>query len=331
VISVVIPTWNGLQLLNKCLQSLREQSFKEFEIIVVDNGSTDGTVDWLKKNAPDVETVALERNFGFSGAVNAGIRTSEREFVVLLNNDTVVTPDWLKAFVDASEKYQNTSIFTSKVIVNSPPYLIDTAGDGFTIAGFGYKIGWMSPETSFYSRSRHVFGASGCSSMYRRKIFDEIGYFDEDFFAFAEDLDFSFRALIAGHKIIYVPDSRVFHSVRATARKKTALFLYHRNLIWLIYKNFPWQLLLLYFPHMFSHTLFIAVKSVLQGWFPIYFKSLKQGLLNLNKMKQKRRDIQESRILTIDELRHLLTGNWLGVHWELSRIGRYFRGQKSDR
>jgi len=325
VITIVIPTWNGLHLLEPCFESLKSQSYRDFEIIVVDNGSRDGTVEWIRSQNPEIKLICLDENLGFAGAVNLGIKAATGDLIVLMNNDTRASENWLLALHKASQDYPDYAIFASKVLIDEPPFLIDTAGDGYTIAGFGYKIGWMRGEGSGTDHTKRIFGASGCSVLYRREVFEMIGDFDEDFFAFAEDLDLSFRALLAGYMCLYVPESKIYHAVRATAPKQQTLYLYHRNLIWLNYKNVPAVLMALYGTHMLLHMILVGARSIIQGWFPVYCKSIRDGLTGLKKMHKKRILVQNMRRVSVKEIRTMLTGNWIKIHWELSSLARRIR------
>jgi len=319
MISIVIPSWNGLHLLETCLPGVLEQMNSEIELIVVDNGSVDGTVEWLAREYPSVICISLPENRGFSGAVNAGITKAGRRDVILLNNDTTACDGWLQALVDAADKYPEFQIFTSRVLVADSPHLVDTIGDGFTIAGFGYKIGWLQLDSDVTNQTFEPFSASGCALYISRNVFDEIGLFDEDFFAFGEDLDFSFRARLAGFQILFVPDARILHSVRATAAGEKTLFWYHRNLIWLLVKNLPWQLLVLYSPHIIFHLFLVSVRSIFRGWFSIYIRSLAAAARGLPLMFEKRRRIQKTRKIKLSELRRKLVTNWIGVHLMLHK------------
>ncbi len=325
MISVVIPTWNGRHLLESCLESLNRQTLSDFEIIIVDNGSTDGTVEWLTENHPGIICIGLEDNIGFSGGVNRGIHRADGSEIVLMNNDTVAEPTWLEALHEAAGDYPDYHIFASKVI-RETDHRIDTVGDGFAIAGFGYKIGWMrSPEDPEFNSIQRRFGASGCSVLFRREVFEDIGDFDETFFAFAEDLDLSFRALLAGYRCLYVPDSVIYHAVRATAHQEKTLFWYHRNIIWLLYKNLPFPLWILYSPHILLHMILVAIRSACQGWLRVYLRSIREGLKGIRAKRDQRQLIQKMRRVPLKEVRRMMTGNWVRVHWQLSSIARKFR------
>jgi GT2 family glycosyltransferase len=323
VISVVIPSWNGRELLRTCIDALNLQTCRDFEVIVVDNGSTDSTLNWLKENHPHVRCVALPKNEGFSGAVNRGIDQAKGEYIALLNNDTRVAETWLEKLSSAVVEFPEYSIFASKILMMDHPNRIDTAGDGFTVAGFGYKRGWLN-ESSEMSTPQRIFGASGCAALYDRKVFDRIGQFDEAFFAFAEDLDISFRALNAGFRCIFIPDAIVYHKVRATAAPEKTFQLYHRNLTWLLYKNLPGRLWLFYLPDILMNWCLVAVRSIRNRMFLSYLKSLAMGFRGIPSMRMKRTHIKRTRTASIQSIRDQLDRNWIKIHWQLMISKRRF-------
>lgn len=319
---IVIPTWNGLHLLADCLKALHFQTSNGFQVCVVDNGSTDGTVDWLRNEHPTVKIIKLLYNTGFSRAVNEGIKSSDDDLVVLLNNDTVVRSDWVENLFRASQEQPDVSIFASKVIIQNSGNRLDTAGDGFTVAGFGFKHGWNERDSQEYSVARDVFSASGCAMMIRRSVFNAIGFFDEDFFAFGEDLDFCFRARLAGYRIRYVPNAVIEHRVRATAQKQHTHFLYYRNLIWLVVKNYPTRLLFFHLPHILLNNALMCCRSLIRREFRVYLRGIACAVMGLPTMMKKRRVIQQHMRISVRELDKMLTHQWLGVHWRLRRANR---------
>ncbi len=318
---VIIPSWNGRHLLIDCLNSLGIQTDPEFSICVVDNGSSDGTVDWLRTEHPTVDVIVLSTNEGFSRAVNEGIRHVSDDVIVLLNNDTIVRQDWIEQCKKAVFEYPQYMIFSSKVLIQNSGGKLDTAGDGFTIAGFGYKRGWHEAAES-YDRVEEVFSASGCAMIIRKRVFDTIGYFDEDFFAFGEDLDFCFRARLAGFRVGYYPWAVIEHRVRATAASRQTNFLYYRNLVWLIIKNLPASVLISCMPHILANNVLMFVRACLRGEMMVYVKGMGVAIQGFGRMWRKRREIQATRVIDPKEIMPLLEHDWIGVHRRLHRANR---------
>lgn len=241
-VSIVIPNYNGKQYIKACMESLEKQSYKDFEIILVDNGSLDGSRSYIKENYPDINVIFLDKNYGFSYAVNVGIKQSNAEYVVLLNNDTEVDKDWLGNLVRCIEKDKQIFSCSSKMIRYNERHLIDDAGDEYCILGWTRKRGDGMP-VDLYNETKEVFSSCAGAAIYRREIFAKIGYFDELFFAYMEDVDISYRALIYGYKNIYCSDALVYHigsaTTGSTRYSSLKVKLAARNNIYVQYKNMP--------------------------------------------------------------------------------------------
>jgi GT2 family glycosyltransferase len=238
-VTVVIPNYNGAHHLSECLSSLRQQTFSDFETIVVDNASTDGTVDLIKGEHPEVRLIELASNTGFAGAVNAGAMASEAEYVVFLNNDTRAEPTWLAALVRGMDENPSFSFGSSKLL-RYDSGLIDSAGHTYSLwLGAGANVGELEPAER-YSERGWVFGTCAAASIYRSTLFDDIGVFDEDFFFAHEDVEFDLRANVAGHRCLLVADAIVHHKRGASTDYAAELDLMGvRNRMWLAAKNLP--------------------------------------------------------------------------------------------
>lgn len=243
--TVIIPNYNGLQFLGPCLDSLAAQTAREFKILVVDNGSTDGSVEWLKVRG--VPAVFLSENTGFSGAVNAGIRAAETQYVILLNNDTTVDPGYVEALERAIGRSSKIFSVSSRMLQMSAPELMDDAGDMYSVLGWAYQRGVGRPA-KHYDKPRRVFSACAGAAIYRRDVFEKIGLFDELHFAYLEDIDVGFRAKLAGYENVYCPEAVVYHVGSGTSGSKYNPFkvrISARNSVYLNYKNMrAWQLVL---------------------------------------------------------------------------------------
>lgn len=211
LIEVIIPNWNGKEILHHCLQSLAEQSFKDFRVIVVDNGSTDGSIEMLESDYPCIKLLTFDYNSGFSVAVNSGIKESVAPLLLLLNNDMEVAPDCLHRLVAKSNSYKDYDFFALKMMNFHNREFIDGAGDAVLRGGVGYRLGTMEKDCDHYQVDREVFGACAGAALYRREFFDRAGLFDEDFFAYLEDVDLNIRANRLGLRCMYLCDTVVYH------------------------------------------------------------------------------------------------------------------------
>ncbi|MCP3676917.1 MAG: glycosyltransferase family 2 protein, partial [Deltaproteobacteria bacterium] len=187
-VTVVIPNWNGKHFLKTCLDSLKNQTYTNHTIIVVDNGSTDGSVEFLDEFYPHVEVVRFPENRGFSAAVNGGIKRARGTYIALLNNDTEVDSRWLEELVKALERQPEVGFCASKMLNYYKRTIIDTIGDGFSRYGIAFKRGTRKKDAPRYKREEYLFGACAGASIYRKELFEDVGLFDEDFFAYLEDI-----------------------------------------------------------------------------------------------------------------------------------------------
>lgn len=239
-VTVIIVNWNGRHWLERCLPALQAQTYADFQVIVVDNGSTDGSVSWLDENWPAVRVLPNDRNLGFAAANNAAISASRGEYVVTLNNDVLVEPGWLSELV-AGAADPDIGMVASQIALWDRPDMLDSAGLEVDRAGIGWNRGWGQAAATARTAC-DVFGACAAAGLYRRAMLDEIGLFDEDFFAYYEDVDLAWRAQRAGWRGRYAPAARVLHWHSATGRQsiERKLFLLGRNKVWTILKNYDW-------------------------------------------------------------------------------------------
>ena len=309
-VTVVIPNWNTREFLGPCLRSLKNQSFRAFETVVVDSASTDGSVEFVGESFPEIRTLALPENRGFSGAVNAGIESSGAEFVALLNNDTEQDPGWLSALVRAAERHPGAGLFASKLVDFGDRSRLDGAGDALRRSGLPYRLGHGEVDRGQFENEEFVFGACAAAALYRRSVFGEIGRFDEDFFAYCEDGDVSFRAQLAGHRCLYVPDAVVYHVGSVSTggkRSATATRLGTRNGLLLLVKNLPAPLLWRLLPSIVLGQLSrLLVVSLSPGGLRAHLTGLAEAWRLVPKMLKKRRGIQQTKRISDAYLRELL-------------------------
>jgi GT2 family glycosyltransferase len=263
LVSVVIPNLNGRDILGGCLRSLERQVFKDFEVIIVDNGSTDGSVELVRSEFPWLETIIEnDTNAGFAKACNQGIEASSGELIVLLNNDTEAHPGWLDALVKTAGEHPEAGMFASKTLLFDRRDTIDTTGHLIYLDGLNRGRGRLEIDLGQYDDKTDVFFPSGCAGLYRRKMLDEIGLFDEHHFAYGDDTDIGIRGRLAGWKCRFVPNAIVYHMYSATTGKYSPMKLYlvERNRLWIVLKYLPMKYVLLnplytkirYFFHLYG-------------------------------------------------------------------------------
>ena len=247
LLEVVIPNWNGRNLLKICLESLCQQTYRNFRILVVDNGSEDGSVEFINQYYPDVAVISLSANTGFSHAVNIGINSGSAPWILLLNNDVEVARDCLEMLVRGIERYPEYHFFSLKMVNYHHRELLDGAGDAVLRGGAGYRIGTMEHDGGFYSVDRESFGGCGGAVLYSREFFARAGSFDEDFFAYLEDVDLNLRARRLGLCCRYLASAIVYHMGSATTGTKfnpLTIRLSTRNSIYVLAKNYSPNMLL---------------------------------------------------------------------------------------
>lgn len=241
-VSVIVPNMNGRQFIGDCLSSLERQIFKDFETILVDNGSSDGSVEYIKQAFPWVAAVITNRsNLGFAKACNQGIEASRGDIVALLNNDTETDAAWLQELVAAAEKNSDAGMFATKTLFFDRRDTIDTAGHLIYPDGLNRGRGRLEIDRGQYDERTDVFFPSGAAAAYRKRMLDEIGLFDERHFAYGDDTDLGIRGRLAGWRCVFVPGAIVYHRYSMTTGEYSSakVFLVERNRIWIVWKYFP--------------------------------------------------------------------------------------------
>ena len=251
-VSVIIPNYNGMAYLEGVLSSLEQQNFQNFETIVVDNGSTDGSVAFIMGNYSWVHIVELPENYGFSRAVNEGIYASRAPYVLLLNNDTEVDRDFVGEMMAALKRHKKAFSCSARMICYHDRDTLDDAGNYYSALGWAFARG-KGKNIHTYEKEDKIFTSCAGAAIYRKKIFDRIGYFDEEHFAYLEDIDVGYRARIAGYENWYAPNALVYHVGSGTSGSRYNQFKTRyssRNNIYLIYKNMPFLQLILNLPFL---------------------------------------------------------------------------------
>lgn len=244
-VTVVIPNYNGIRYMEDCLRSLYAGS-RIPKIIVVDNGSTDGSAAWIRSTYPECRVLCFQENKGFCHAVNVGIRQADTEYVILLNNDTRVDREFTERLTEAIQKQPDAFSVAARMVSMADPSLIDSAGDFYCSFGWAFARG-KGRDRSLYERPGRIFSACAGAAIYKKSVFREIGYFDERHFAYLEDVDIGYRARLAGYHNYYEPGAVVEHAGSGASGSRYNEFkvsLASRNSIYLIWKNMPgWQIL----------------------------------------------------------------------------------------
>ncbi|MCS6844814.1 MAG: glycosyltransferase family 2 protein [Caldilineales bacterium] len=310
--SVIVPTYNGRTLLATCLDALRGQTYPadRWEAIVVDDASSDGTVEYLRATYPEVRVLALAQNSGFIAACNAGVAAARGEVLVLLNNDTEAEPGWLEALVAALVEHPEAGSAASKILLFDRRDTLHTAGDLMGRDGIPRNRGVWEVDRGQYDDQRWVFGACGGAAAYRRAAWEQAGGFDPRLWMYLEDVDLAWRLQLLGWRCIYAPQARVYHQLSATGGGKLASFYTGRNTLWVIARNWPGPLLRRHWPAIVRAQLRIA-GDALRAWrgeaARARLRGQLVGLLTWPTVWPQRRAIQATRRASLEDLESLLT------------------------
>lgn len=308
LISVIIVNFNGKHLLKECIQSILNQSYSNVEIIMVDNASVDGSVEFVKELFPEIKIIELSSNTGFAGGNIEGLKYASGDYIMLINNDVAIDRDCINNLAASMEKRYDAGIGAAKILVYGKD-IIDSAGDGFSTSLKGFKRG-EGLQSNHYDKEEYVFGACAGAAIYRRKMIDEIGFFDDDFFLIHEDTDLNFRAQLAGWKVLYIPSAIAYHKVRSTIgnMSDTAVYYSLRNCEVLRMKNIPTGIFLRCLPAFilgsFLDFLYFALKH---GKIRLYLKAKMDAMRLLPKMLKKRRLIMNKKNVSDEYLKSLMT------------------------
>lgn len=278
-VSIVIPNYNGKHFLEDCLRSVFAQEIEDLEVIVVDNGSTDGSLEYLS-TYPAVRVLAMDKNYGFCGAVNAGIKAADSEYVILLNNDTAVDKNFAKELLAAVLEDEKIFSCSSKMVQYHDRKRIDDAGDYYCALGWAFGRGKGAPVEK-YDKPAKIFASCAGAAIYRKKMFEILGYFDEEHFAYLEDIDIGYRARIHGFTNVYAPKAIVYHvgsgfsgSVHNAFKVRSSA----RNSVYLAYKNMPFLQIIINSPFLLIGHLIKWLFFWKKGLERDYVKGLKEGL-----------------------------------------------------
>ncbi|MFQ5612875.1 MAG: glycosyltransferase family 2 protein [Anaerolineae bacterium] len=309
LVSVIIPNWNGARHLPTCLRALETQMYPRLEVIVVDNGSTDESVELTRREFPGVAVVELAENRGLTGAINRGIERARGEIIAPLNNDTEVSPGWAAALVAALTDHPQAGMAASKMLLFDERDRIHSAGDAFGADGIPINRGVWQKDEGQFDGDTYIFGGCGGAVAYRRQMLDEIGLFDEDLFMYCEDVDLNWRAQLAGYRCVFAPEAIVYHHLSATGGGTIASFYTGRNTLLVLVKDLPGHLWRANFWKIARAQLKIALEA-LRAWRGAAARARLRGQLSglwlVPRWLAKRRQVQATRRASLDYLASLL-------------------------
>jgi len=329
LVSIIILNWNGLEHLETCLPSVMEQTYENIEVIVVDNGSTDGSIEYVKENYDNVKLICNSDNVGFAEGNNVGIREAAGEYIVALNNDTEVDANWISAFVEVAEEHPDAGMLACKVLSYYDRNQIDCVGHLIYPDGLSRGRGRGEIDAGQYDDVEEVAFPSGCAALYRKEMLEQIGLFDKDFFIYVEDSDLGIRGRLAGWKCLYVPDAVVYHKYSATmgGYSPRKAIMIERNRIWFVVKNLPATMIISSFYYAFLRYLLqtydaafgsgAAKQFMSEGskWtvVSVLFKAYWSALVGTPGMLKKRREIRGQKRVTNSEVRRWYRDYRLGA------------------
>ena len=302
-VTVVIVNWNGAHFLDRCLSALLAQTVTPHEIILVDNASTDDSLD-IVRSFPSVRLLAQNKNLGFARGNNLAIAAAdvESEWIALRNPDAYVEPRWLEALLSAAHDDPAFDVFGSKLVVAADSAVLDGAGDVYHISGLVWRMGHGADVSSFSEQACEVFSPCAAAALYRRSAWLEVGGFDEDFFCYVEDVDLGFRLRLAGRRCLYVPSSVAHHVGSGTTggqHSDFSVYHGHRNLVWVYVKNMPSVLFWAFLPLHLAMNLVTLFMLTLRGQGKVIFRAKLDALKGIPRMWRKRTQIQSKRVISL--------------------------------
>ncbi len=325
-VSVIILNWNGKRFLDDCLTSLAAQTFRDFETILVENGSSDGSADYVRERFPWVKLLALDRNLGFAGGNNRGLLACTGEYIVTLNNDTRVEAPFLAELVAAADADPGIGMVAAKMLNFHKHGCLDSVGIGAAMNGLGGNIGVNERDAGQYDTPAPVFGPCAGAALYRRAMLDEVGFFDPDFFAYYEDMDLAWRGRLAGWRCVTAPSAVVYHIHSATSGKMSPFTVYQvqRNKWYVMIKNWPAALFMERLPRILLYDLGGIALAVIRGRGGAALRARFHVLRDLPALLRKRRGVRALRKISITEIERLLVpgGSPFRTFWRKMGEGR---------
>ncbi|WP_340693182.1 glycosyltransferase family 2 protein [Hyphomonas sp.] len=309
-VSVIIVNYNGEAFLQKALDSLRNQTFRDFEVLLVDNASTDGSVTQLNSEGlPGYRFLPQVDNLGFAAGNNVAARESKATWLALFNPDAVANPDWLERVMAATERHSDVSMFACAQYALEDPSIMDGAGDCYLGFGIPWRGGFGLPTEPLMEGE--CFSPCGASAVFRRSVFEAYGGFDERFFCYCEDVDLGYRMRLAGERCIFLPDAVIRHAGSGISGRASEFAIFHgtRNRIWTYAKNTPALLLLLTLPGHVAITLAIFLRGFATGRAGPTWRGIVAGVAGLGSLKSDRRFGPPKRSVSLGDLAYAMAWN----------------------
>jgi len=314
-ISIIIVAWNSAANMPRCLECLSSQTFRDFEVRIIDNGSVDGGLDRVLETYPSLE-IHIERlssNIGFSAANNIGAHIAKSKWLVLLNADAFPEPNWLENLIASANAHPEMTSFASRQIQAGNQEILDGAGDAYHVSGLAWRRYIGYPAKKYGHETAEIFSPCAAASMYLQSAFLDVGGFDKDFFSYFEDVDLGFRLQLRGYRCLYVPKAVVHHVGSSTFGERSDFAFYHthRNMIWTFIKNMPFKLLWRYLPaHIVANLIYLLYYSV-RGRGKVLWKAKWDAIKKLPKFIRKRHETQQNITIALSDLEQLMEHGWL--------------------
>lgn len=320
LVSVIVVNYNGKVFLKKCLSSLSSQSYPDIEIILVDNGSSDGSTEYVRKNFPAVRILDIKKNLGFAKGNNRGIKEARGELIATLNNDTEAASRWLEELAGVMRTDHCIGMCASKMLFMDRTDMIQSTGLAVSRSGVCWDRGICETDNGQYGSVEEIFGPSAGAALYRKKMLEEIGFFDEDFHAYLEDTDLAFRGRLSGWKCMFVPKAVVYHYHGGTAGFETDYTIYYanRNILWNTIKNFPFRLLISCLPWIIGRNIAVVPYYIIKGHGTAILRSKIDAIKGIPKMLARR---SRSHVHENDIKKFFLT--WAPARQHTSKKGKF--------
>jgi GT2 family glycosyltransferase len=313
-VSIIVLNWNGERYLRRCLDAIAAQTFRDYEVLVLDNASTDGSVESVPARWPSFRLVKFDQNLGFAVGNNQGAKIARGRWVAFLNNDAFPEPEWLANLVRAAQTHTEFSFFSSRLVYSGDTNLTQDTGDIYHVSGFAWPRDNNCPIQSAHLQSDEVFSPCAAAALYEREAFLEVGGFDEQFVSHYEDVDIGFRLHLRGYRCLYIPEAVVAHVGSASYGRESDRTVYQvqRNVVWSYIANMPGGLFWKYLPaHLFANLVFLIYYS-LRGQWEAVWKAKWHAARSLPALLQKRNRIQSLRRIQPGEIERVLDHSWLG-------------------